>query len=98
VSEIEFCTLYLVPEQWVVGCMLRFVHANNHFSDTLYPGHRIKSEIAGKLVDKISGYTERSPTPRVVIMVYVPSGHYFPGHYFPARTPSVRRERQSQWE
>jgi hypothetical protein len=35
VSEIEFCTLYLVPEQWVVGCMLRFVHANNHFSDTL---------------------------------------------------------------
>ena len=36
-SEIEFCTLYVVPEQWIVGCMLRFVHANNHFSDTLIP-------------------------------------------------------------
>ena len=35
VSEIEFCTLYLVVERWILGCMLRFVHAKNHFSDTL---------------------------------------------------------------
>ncbi len=38
-SEIEFCTLYVVPERWIFGCMLRFVHANNHFSDTLRSWH-----------------------------------------------------------
>jgi hypothetical protein len=35
VSEIEFCTLYVVAERWILGRMLRFVHAKNHFSDTL---------------------------------------------------------------
>jgi hypothetical protein len=35
VSEIEFCTLYVVAERWNLGCILRFVHAKNHFSDTL---------------------------------------------------------------
>jgi hypothetical protein len=32
VSEIEFCTLYVVAERWILGCIL---HAKNHFSDTL---------------------------------------------------------------
>ena len=35
VSEIEFCTLYVVAERWILGCMLRFVDAKNDFSDTL---------------------------------------------------------------
>jgi len=35
VSEIEFCTLYVVAERWILDCILRFVHAKNHFSDTL---------------------------------------------------------------
>jgi hypothetical protein len=35
VSEIEFCTLYVVAERWILGCILRFMHAKNHFSDTL---------------------------------------------------------------
>jgi hypothetical protein len=35
VSEIEFCTLYVVAERCILGCMLRFMHAKNHFSDTL---------------------------------------------------------------
>jgi hypothetical protein len=35
VSEIEFCTLNVVAERWTLGCMLRFVRANNDFSDTL---------------------------------------------------------------
>jgi hypothetical protein len=35
VSEIEFCTLYVVAEQWILGCILRFMYAKNHFSDTL---------------------------------------------------------------
>ena len=34
-SEIEFYTLYVVPERWILGCMLRFVDAKNDFSDTL---------------------------------------------------------------
>jgi hypothetical protein len=37
VSEIEFCTLYVVAERWIFGCILRFMHAENHFSDTLIP-------------------------------------------------------------
>ncbi len=39
VSEIEFCTLHVVAERWILGCILRFMHAKNHFSDTLrkYP-------------------------------------------------------------
>jgi len=37
VSEIEFCTLYVVAERWILGCILRFMRANNHFSDTLIP-------------------------------------------------------------
>ena len=37
VSEIEFCTLYVVAERWILGCILRFTHAKNHFSDTLIP-------------------------------------------------------------
>jgi hypothetical protein len=37
VSEIEFCTLYVVAERWILGCILRFMHAKNHFSDTLLP-------------------------------------------------------------
>jgi hypothetical protein len=36
VSEIEFCTLYVVAERWTLGCMLRFVRANNDFSDTVH--------------------------------------------------------------
>ena len=39
VSEIEFCTLYVVAERWILGCILRFMHAKNHFSDTLIPRH-----------------------------------------------------------
>ena len=35
VSGIEFCTLYVVAEQWILGCILRFMHAKNHFSDIL---------------------------------------------------------------
>ena len=35
VSEIEFCTLYVVAERWILGCILRLTHAKNHFSDTL---------------------------------------------------------------
>jgi hypothetical protein len=35
VSEIEFCTLYVVAERWILDCILRFMHAKNHFSDTL---------------------------------------------------------------
>jgi hypothetical protein len=35
VSEIEFCTLYVVAERWFLGSILRFMHAKNHFSDTL---------------------------------------------------------------
>jgi hypothetical protein len=35
VSEIEFCTLYVVAERCILCCMLRFVHAKTHFSDTL---------------------------------------------------------------
>jgi hypothetical protein len=35
VSEIEFCTLYVVAERWILGCILRFMHAKDHFSDTL---------------------------------------------------------------
>jgi hypothetical protein len=35
VSEIEFRTLYVVAERWILGCILRFMHAKNHFSDTL---------------------------------------------------------------
>src|SRR5271170_2064287 len=37
VSEIEFCTLYVVAERWILGCILRFMRAKNHFSDTLIP-------------------------------------------------------------
>ena len=38
VSEIrEFCTLYVVAEGSISGCILRFMHAKNHFSDTLIP-------------------------------------------------------------
>ena len=36
-SEIEFCTPYVVAEEWVVARMLRFMHAKNCFSDTLSP-------------------------------------------------------------
>jgi hypothetical protein len=39
VSEIEFCTLYVVAERWILDCILRFMHAKNHFSDTLIPIH-----------------------------------------------------------
>src|ERR1700733_12758172 len=35
VSEIEFCTLYVVVERWILACILRFMHAKKHFSDTL---------------------------------------------------------------
>jgi hypothetical protein len=35
VSEIEFRTLHVVAERWTLGCMLRFVRANNDYSDTL---------------------------------------------------------------
>jgi hypothetical protein len=35
VSEIEFCTLYVVAERWILGCILRFMHGKNDFSDTL---------------------------------------------------------------
>jgi hypothetical protein len=35
VSEIEFCTLYVVAERWILACIFRFMHAKNHFSDTL---------------------------------------------------------------
>jgi hypothetical protein len=45
VSEIEFCTLYVVAERWILGCILRFMHAKNHFSDTLRSNHDSKSEI-----------------------------------------------------
>jgi hypothetical protein len=38
VSEIEFCALHVVAERWISGCMLRFMHAKNHFSDTLRTG------------------------------------------------------------
>jgi hypothetical protein len=41
VSEIEFCTLYVVAERWILGCILRFMHAKNHFSDTLVSCRRI---------------------------------------------------------
>jgi hypothetical protein len=43
VSEIEFCTLYVVAERWILGCILRFIHVKNHFSDTLICCHRIVS-------------------------------------------------------
>jgi hypothetical protein len=36
VSEIEFCTLYVVAEPWILDWILRFMHATNHLSDTLY--------------------------------------------------------------
>jgi hypothetical protein len=35
VSEIEFCTLYVVANRWILGCILPFMHAKNYFSDTL---------------------------------------------------------------
>lgn len=35
VSEIDFCTLYVVAERWILACMLRFVRVKNDFSDTL---------------------------------------------------------------
>jgi hypothetical protein len=35
VSEIEFCTLYVVAEPWILDWILRFMHATNHLSDTL---------------------------------------------------------------
>ena len=31
VSEIEFGTLYVVAERWILGCILGFMHAKNHF-------------------------------------------------------------------
>ena len=40
-SEIEFCTLYVVAERWILDCILRFMHAKNHFSDTLVSCRRI---------------------------------------------------------
>src|SRR5271154_3723005 len=46
VSEIEFRTLYVVAERWILGCMLRFMHAKNHFSDTLVCCHRITPQAA----------------------------------------------------
>ena len=46
-SEIEFCTLYVVAERWILGCILRFMHAKNHFSDTLIPIHQSEPSIAG---------------------------------------------------
>jgi hypothetical protein len=39
VSEIEFCTLYVVAERWILGCILRFMHGENDFSDTLISIH-----------------------------------------------------------
>jgi hypothetical protein len=39
VSEIEFCILYVVAERWILGCILRFMHAKNHYSDTLRDCH-----------------------------------------------------------
>jgi hypothetical protein len=41
VSEIEFCALYVVAEGWILGYILRFMHAKNHFSDTLVSCRRI---------------------------------------------------------
>ena len=38
-SEIDFCTLYVVAERWILACTLRFVRANNDFSDTLRKWH-----------------------------------------------------------
>jgi hypothetical protein len=35
VSEIEFRTLYVVAERWIVARMLRFMSAKNVHSDTL---------------------------------------------------------------
>src|SRR5580658_6989309 len=43
VLEIEFCTLYVVAERWILDCILRFMHAKNHFSDTLRDCHLGKS-------------------------------------------------------
>jgi hypothetical protein len=31
----RICTLYVVAERWILGCILRFMRAKNHFSDTL---------------------------------------------------------------
>ena len=35
VSEIEFRTLYVVAERWIVARTLRFMHETNVHSDTL---------------------------------------------------------------
>jgi hypothetical protein len=43
VSEIEFCTLYVVAERWILGCILRVMHAKIHFSDTLVRIRRVAS-------------------------------------------------------
>jgi hypothetical protein len=40
VSEIEFCTLYVVAERWILARILRFMHAKNNYSDTLPVCHR----------------------------------------------------------
>jgi hypothetical protein len=34
---------YVVAERWILGCILRFMHAKNHFSDTLSVCHRSSS-------------------------------------------------------
>jgi hypothetical protein len=41
VSEIEFCTLYVVAGLWILGCILRLMHAKKHYSDTLVCCRRI---------------------------------------------------------
>jgi hypothetical protein len=58
VSEIEFCTLYVVAERWILGCMLRFVRANNDFSDTLFvcpESFRIVPSVPNRS-EKMGGY------------------------------------------
>ena len=35
VSEIEFCTLYVVAERWILGCILRFMHKKSFLRHTV---------------------------------------------------------------
>src|ERR1700733_13460780 len=56
VSEIEFCTPYAGAEPWILVYILRFMHAKNHFSDTLIP-------VAAILGDRYRG-EDTIPSPR----------------------------------
>jgi hypothetical protein len=51
VSEIECCTLDVVGEHWILGCILRFMHAKNHFSDTLRSWH-FNGEFRGSVSER----------------------------------------------